>query len=191
MSQGFNSEVSADGVVYHVQTERRTAPNATLDTVVYVSGRVIHRVNTNCQDLLDRGASLEELRQRVERQHREVVRQIESGQVRNTAPVAAELNLRLANGNSWLRSGNAAIELEVSTKDGKPVDGAKIEALVESPNGVAASKSGKTGADGRALLEFALPSPMPEGAALVVRASLGSGRAELRYKLKSRRDSSS
>ncbi len=73
MSLGFNSNVSVGGVVYHVQTELRGGAHATLDTVVYVSGRVIHRVDTSYQDLLDRGGSPQEMRDLVERQHLKVV----------------------------------------------------------------------------------------------------------------------
>ncbi len=187
MNLGFNSNVSAGGIVYHVQTEARAGPDATLDTVVYVSGRVIHRVNASYQDLLDGGASPKELRDRVERQHQEVVAQVESGQVRDAAPPAiTALDLRLRNASSWLQGGNASIELGVGAADGKPVDGATVEALVESPAGVAVCSSGATDANGSAVLQFALPSPMPEGAALVLRAALGGARAELRYKLKVR-----
>ncbi|MGO9640547.1 MAG: hypothetical protein ACLP1Y_04465 [Candidatus Acidiferrales bacterium] len=188
MSLGFNSEVSAGGLTYHVQTEARSGAQATLDTVVYVSGRVIHRVNTSYQDLLDRGASPEELRARVESQHREVVAQIESGQVRDTDPPspAAPLELRLLNASSWLRGGSAVVELEVGAADGKPAAGAKLEALIESPAGIATSSSGTADASGRAVLEFTLPVPMPEGTVLILRAALGNARVELRYKLKAR-----
>jgi len=190
MNLGFNSNVTVDGVVYHVQTEARSGPDATLDTVAYVSGRVIHRVNTSYQDLLDRGASPQELRDRVERQHQEVVGQVESGEVRYTATPAtapaAPLELRLLNPSSWLLGGNAAVELGVGVAGGEPATNAAVEALIESPAGVAAQSSGVTDQNGRAVLHFALPSPMPEGAALVLRAVMGGARAELRYKLKAR-----
>jgi hypothetical protein len=187
MNLGFNSNVSAGGIVYHVQTEARAGPDATLDTVVYVSGRVIHRVNASYQDLLDGGASPKELRDRVERQHQEVVAQVESGQVRDAAPPAVPaLDLRLRNANFWLQGGNASIELGVGAADGKPVDGATVEALIESEEGLVVCSSGATDANGGAVLQFVLPSPMPEGAALVLRAALGGARAELRYKLKVR-----
>ncbi|HYB61349.1 MAG TPA: hypothetical protein VEH50_07705 [Methylomirabilota bacterium] len=187
MSLGFNSNVSAGGIDYHVQTEARAGPDATLDTVVYVAGRVIHRVIASYQDLLDGGASRKDLRDRVERQHQEVVAQLESGQVRDAAPPAiTALDLRLRNASSWLQGGNASIELGVVAADGKPVDGATVEALVESRAGVAVRRSGVTDVNGSAVLQFVLPSPMPEGAALVIRAASGGARAELHYKLKAR-----
>jgi hypothetical protein len=187
MNLGFNSNVNAGGTVYHVQTEARAGPDATLDTVVYVSGRVIHRVNVSYQDLLDGGASPKELRDRVERQHQEVVAQVESGQVRDAAPPAViALELRLRNASSWLQGGNASIELGVGAADGKTVDGATVEALIESPAGVVVCSSGVTDVNGTVVLQFALPSPMPDAAALVLRATLGGARAELHYKLKAR-----
>jgi len=191
MSLGYNSNITVAGVLYHVQTEARSGVDATLDTVVYVAGRVIHRVNTSYQYLLDRGASPQELRERIERQHQEVVGQVESGNVRDAGPPAAvppaaALEIRLLNPGSWLREGNASIELRVSTADGKPARGATVNGLIESQAGVAAQSSGVTDQNGKAVLHFALPSPMPEGAALVLRAVLGRARAELRYKLKAR-----
>jgi hypothetical protein len=191
MSLGFNSNITAGGVVYHVQTEARSGVDATLDTVVYVSGRVIHRVNTSYQDLLDHGASPQELRDRVERQHQQVVARVEDGEVRDVASVAAAppagaIELRLLNPGSWLLGGHAAVEVGVGALGGEPLGGAAVEALIESPAGVAAQSSGVTDKNGSAVLHFALPTPMPEGAALLLRAVLGGARAELRYKLKAR-----
>jgi hypothetical protein len=46
MSFGFNSNVRVGEIVYHVQTEQRGKDAAVIDTVVYLSGRVIHRLKT-------------------------------------------------------------------------------------------------------------------------------------------------
>jgi hypothetical protein len=105
MSFGFNSNVRVGDVVYHVQTEQRGADGAVLDTVVYIAGRVIHRVKTNLSDDLRTGASdggaQADLRDgearddsalsvgdRVERQHKDVIAQLESGAL--PRPVGAE-----------------------------------------------------------------------------------------------------
>jgi sulfur carrier protein len=75
-------------IVYHVQTEQRGADHAVIDTVVYVSGRVIHRVksqlvagNVARAGNANRAPADEsqEVRAQAERQHQSIVAQLESG----------------------------------------------------------------------------------------------------------------
>jgi sulfur carrier protein len=88
MSFGFNTNVRVGEIVYHVQTEQRGADHAVIDTVVYVSGRVIHRVKTQVVDAniprvgdAERAPNNEspEIRAQVERQHQSIIAQLESG----------------------------------------------------------------------------------------------------------------
>ncbi|MGD0841552.1 MAG: hypothetical protein ABSA32_10370 [Candidatus Acidiferrales bacterium] len=87
MSFGFNTNVRVGDVVYHVQTEQRSSEAGALDTVVYILGRVVHRVHTKLQDGGEHEKSPQDLRERVLRHHQAVVAQVESGAVR--AEVAA------------------------------------------------------------------------------------------------------
>jgi hypothetical protein len=87
MSAGFNSNVRVGEVVYHVQTEQRGAGGGVIDTVVYIAGRVIHRVKTNLHDDKARDESALSASDdvalsasdRVERQHKNIIAQLESG----------------------------------------------------------------------------------------------------------------
>jgi thiamine biosynthesis protein ThiS len=88
MSFGFNTNVRVGEIVYHVQTEQRGADHAVIDTVVYVSGRVIHRVKTQVVAAnVPRAGDAEraptdesqEVRAQVERQHQAIIAQLESG----------------------------------------------------------------------------------------------------------------
>ena len=88
MSFGFNSNVRVGEIVYHVQTEQRGKDAAVIDTVVYLSGRVIHRVKTQVVDGNVSDASdaqrpgideSQQVREQVERQHQLIVAQLESG----------------------------------------------------------------------------------------------------------------
>jgi hypothetical protein len=88
MSLGFNSNVRVGDVVYHVQTEQRGADCAVMDTVVYISGRVVHRVKTTLRDEDARDDSALSVGDRVERQHKEVIAQLESGAL--PRPLGAE-----------------------------------------------------------------------------------------------------
>jgi hypothetical protein len=86
MTYGFNSNVRAGEIVYHVQTEQRGADGAVIDTVVYISGRVIHRVQSNLRDAQTDAAAgpdpLLDASERVHRQHQSVIAQLESGALR-------------------------------------------------------------------------------------------------------------
>jgi len=88
MSFGFNSNVRVGEIVYHVQTEQRGKDAAVIDTVVYLSGRVIHRLKTPVVGGQVSGASdtqragndeSQQVREQVERQHQAIVAQLESG----------------------------------------------------------------------------------------------------------------
>jgi len=81
MVMGFNTDIKFEGVVYHVQTEVRKS--AALETTVYVRGAIIHCLKTDCQDLLSLPDSTEQqLRQRLEEQHRQVIGRIRAGEIR-------------------------------------------------------------------------------------------------------------
>jgi thiamine biosynthesis protein ThiS len=83
MSFGFNTNVRVGEIVYHVQTEHRGHDAPVIDTVVYVSGRVIHRIKTP----LAAGA---EPRDQIERQHHAIVAQLENGALTaSSAPAPA------------------------------------------------------------------------------------------------------
>jgi hypothetical protein len=83
MSHGFNSNVRVGEIVYHVQTEQRGANGAIIDTVVYISGRIIHRVKSNLHDAeADAEAGPDfalDASERIHRQHQSVIAQLESG----------------------------------------------------------------------------------------------------------------
>jgi sulfur carrier protein len=94
MSAGFNSNVRVGEIVYHVQTEQRGADGGVIDTVVYIAGRVIHRAKTNFRDDEARDDSAARASDRVERQHKNIIAQLESGALPQPAGVLDHLALR-------------------------------------------------------------------------------------------------
>jgi len=83
MNFGFNSNVHIRNTVYHVQTEDRGPAHPYLDTVVYETGRVVHKRSTSYEAFAatvskdaDFGERLHEL---LAQQHREVIGQLEAG----------------------------------------------------------------------------------------------------------------
>ncbi len=80
MSSGFNTDVRVGERVYHVQTEDRGPNRPVIDTMVYQNGRVVHRRNSNYGHFLDSPEfTHEELRERVEEQHRCVIEDLRAG----------------------------------------------------------------------------------------------------------------
>jgi hypothetical protein len=203
MNFGFNSNVRVGDALYHVQTEDRGPSHPFLDTVVYMAGRVVHRRSTHYQDLTGSTAEGEalaqQLHERLARQHREVVVQLEAGTLRlNTradasvqedASAAREsLDVHLLNPKSWLASGNATLHIELRRSGtAETIGAANVEVFLEAEKERSASIRAIADAKGRAALSFPLPSSVADGTALVIRATDGTLYGELRFLLKMRR----
>jgi hypothetical protein len=81
MVMGFNTDIKFEGVVYHIQTEARQG--AAIETTVYLRGAVIHCLKTDCQYLLGSPDFTEQqVRKRLEDQHRQVIGRIRAGEIR-------------------------------------------------------------------------------------------------------------
>src|SRR5882762_7758991 len=77
---GHNSNVKVGEMLYHVQTEDRGASHAVIDTMVYHSGRVLHRRANSYADLLPLDAAREQaLKDRVSTQHQAILDELRSG----------------------------------------------------------------------------------------------------------------
>jgi hypothetical protein len=67
--------------VYHIQTEPRK--DAGIDTTVYTKGAVIHKFKSSYQDMLDSpDFSDDELKRRLEEQHRLIIARIRAGEIK-------------------------------------------------------------------------------------------------------------
>jgi hypothetical protein len=202
MNFGFNSNVRVGDAVYHVQTEDRGPSHPFLDTVVYVAGRVVHKRSSSYQDMtggMAKGEALEkQLHERLSQQHHEVMAQLEAGTLQlygpegapaKTAPAASseELEIHLLNPKSWLASGDATLEIELTQKGSAgAIGGAETVAFLEGEQDLATFSHARTDAQGRATLKFPLPATTAEGTALVIRATTGALHGELRFLLKAR-----
>ena len=205
MNFGFNSNVRVGKAVYHVQTEDRGPAHPFLDTVVYVSGRVVHKRSTSYQDLTagtTKGQALaNQLHERLSQQHHEVMAQLEAGTLPlNESPAAVpvkavpaaskdRLEMRLLNPKTWLQGAKATLEIELRNKNlATTMGGADVEAFLEAGKKRSAPIGTRADAQGHATLRFSLPAVVTAGSALVIRATDGQYYAELRFRLKARRD---
>jgi hypothetical protein len=187
MKLGFNSNVEVGGAVYHVQTEDRGVLHPFVDTLILSSGRVVLRRSNSYQDLLTETALDEaSLRERVERQHRDIVEGLRSGQILVDEPRPSGLLLRLCNPGSWLAGGQASLEIEVlSDPEKRPMPEVEVVAFIEWGEGEESAKfTSQTGRDGRARLSFRMPElEDDENPVLVIRLE-DSAEPILRYRLK-------
>lgn len=203
MAFGHNSNVTVAGDTYHVQTEERGAAQALIDTTVYLRGRVLHRRTNSFSDLLPLNSDREQaLRLRVDTQHRCVVDEIRSGKLqlgvgndaKGSAPQAAAgasvvpapgLHLELLNAKTWLSGKHAQLQIAVNDHANKPVDHATVMARVEGAAEPAAF-SAETNLLGRTKLEFDMPPLAGPEVALVIEASKGKARGQLRFQLRAK-----
>jgi hypothetical protein len=205
---GHNTNVSVGAHKYHVQTEDAGASSALIDTTVYAGGRVLHRRTNNYLDLLPLNADREKaLKLRLDEQHRQVLEEIRSGALSLPAPTppaeppptksvsspvavknAAQpesLSIALLNPKTWLAGKRATLQLRVTNAQGHPVAGAKITASV-SGAAEPANFFSESAATGEAHLAFDMPRLSDPNAALVIGATRGSAKAQLRFQLRAR-----
>jgi hypothetical protein len=202
MSSGFNTDIKVGEHVFHVQTEDRGPAHPVIDTVVYHTGRILHRKSSNYGAVEGNSATsvpgAEEIRKLVEVQHRAVIESVRSGALdgelaaanlgaqASAARDAANIQIQLLNPGSWLSAGKVSLELEVSRKtDKQPQPGAQVDATIEG-----ALRDGKHSAQsdeqGRVKIQFPLP-PLGKGdLALVIQAKADAGKDEIRFSMRTR-----
>jgi hypothetical protein len=205
---GHNSNVKVGDTIYHVQTEDRGASHAVIDTMVYQSGRVLHRRANSYADLLPLDAAREEaLKLRVSTQHQAVLNELRSGALKfapNPAPgsdgdgkpkasaapsaeaAGDSLALELLNAKSWLSGKRATLQVLVFEKQsGTAVSGARVAARIEGA-AEPTQYSSATGLDGKAQLAFDMPRLSGVECALVIEASNGKAQARLQFQLRAK-----
>jgi hypothetical protein len=192
MSSGFNTDIQVNGRVFHVQTEDRGPECLVIDTALYHSGQVLYRHSVNYEHF---AKSLEfnaqDLRERVEEQHRCVIEDLQMGVL--DAEIAAGLEkasrpsgiqVQLVNTKSWLSAGEVSLELEtVRRRDLSPESGVQVEVTLEGA-GSDTTYRGRSDDCGRVLLRFPLATVGRDDLTLVIKASHESGRDEIRFGLR-------
>jgi hypothetical protein len=194
MSSGFNTDVRVGDQVFHVQTEDRGPTHPAIDTAVYQNGRVLHRRSSNYEQFVaSEEFSIDELRRRVESQHRAVIEDLRSGALDADIAAAAQqavraagIQVQLLNASSWLSGGHVSLDIEILRRaDGQPEPGAEVEAVIEGAL-QDARHAGTSDQSGRLQLQFPLP-PLGKGdLALVIQARMGAAKDEIRFTMRSR-----
>ncbi|MFQ3581488.1 MAG: hypothetical protein SNJ67_03300 [Chloracidobacterium sp.] len=95
MLTGFNTDITHNGVVYHVQTEDKGPVNPLILSLVYVGGQILAAKRTYYTKDLEEGATPSDLQKKLEKQHKAILALIARGRVeelitkRDTASVPA------------------------------------------------------------------------------------------------------
>ena len=194
---GHNSNVKAADTTYHVQTEDRGTTNALIDTTVYFRGRVLHRRTNNYFDLLPLNPDREQaLKLRLDEQHRSVVEEIRTGALalalpqeeRVSSPAGSPpgiLSLELINAKTWLSGKHALLQIAVRNEAHQATGGAIVTVRVDGATDVT-EFSVQTGDFGHAQFEFDMPRLAGAEPALVIEASHGNAKGQLRFQLRSK-----
>ena len=210
MQFGHNTNVTVSGVRYHVQTEDRGGAHPLIDTMVYLNGRVVHRVTNNYQDLLPIDATKEPiLKQRVDEQHYGVEAALRDGSIKvaeaatpaphptsasaAAAPVVAapasdagpKLKLRIHNAADWLKGKRASLRIGVRDELGNILPRARVTAKMEG-TAQPVEVSAAAGDDGIAAIEFEVPKFTVSEPALILEANFGPIQGRMRLQLKAK-----
>jgi hypothetical protein len=76
---GFNHNITHRERVFHVQTEDSGINNPTIVTLLYVGGNILAQKKTSYAELLGTPNVAEQVRQRMEEQHKEMLRNVVAG----------------------------------------------------------------------------------------------------------------
>jgi hypothetical protein len=80
MIPGFNHNVRYKGSVYHVQTEDGGTSRPHITTLLYQAGTILARKSTSYADILSSTHLATVVREMMEKQHKEMLRLLKSGQ---------------------------------------------------------------------------------------------------------------
>ncbi len=87
MITGYNTDVRHGNRVFHVQTEDKGLANPKIETLIYVGGEILDNYRSAYEDLLVAAVISEPIiQERMDEQHRAVIRDIKNGKYDLTPP---------------------------------------------------------------------------------------------------------
>jgi hypothetical protein len=178
---GFNTEVVFEDVVYHVQSELRSAENL-LQTQVFSEGHCIGKISAP----IPAGSDEASAGQRLREQHRDVVQQARQG---NVKAFLEAMNQPLA--ICWMEEGPVIADgrfharLRITAAQA-PVAGAELQIRVKQKASQIDLKSA-TDANGYAELSTEFATHSPERCGIVVEVQHGARRLTQRFRLQRNR----
>lgn len=90
MIAGFNTDITFEGVTYHVQTEDKGLDNPLIISLVYLGGKVIASKRSKYGDIIADKFDEEVLAERLKRQHRLICAAIQVGRIEELKQMTAK-----------------------------------------------------------------------------------------------------
>lgn len=91
MITGYNTDVRHGNRVFHVQTEDKGMANPRIETLIYVGGEILDNFRSSYEDLAAAGPISEPvIQERMDEQHKAIIRDIKNGKYDTTPPDVAE-----------------------------------------------------------------------------------------------------
>jgi hypothetical protein len=87
---GFNTDVTYDGVTYHVQTEDKGVETALILSLVYERGVILAAKRSPYDDLVEAGFDIKVLEDRLQRQHKLICAAISAGRLEDLKKMSAK-----------------------------------------------------------------------------------------------------
>lgn len=85
MITGHNTDITHNGVIYHVQTEDKGKSNPIVETLVYKGGEILDAKRTSYVDMIQDGYDERKIVSLIEEQHRNVISEIKVGKYDKTS----------------------------------------------------------------------------------------------------------
>lgn len=90
MISGFNTDISYDGVVYHVQTEDKGLSSKLIVSLVYDRGTILASKRAQYDDLVAAGFDEKELSERLNRQHKLMCAAVKAGRIEDLMKMSSK-----------------------------------------------------------------------------------------------------
>jgi hypothetical protein len=208
MITGYNTDVRHGNRVYHVQTEDKGMSNPKIETLIYVGGEILDSYRSSYEDLISTPpVSDAAVQERMDEQHRAVIRDIKNGKYDLTPPDLLEkqafndrpldqaileflqqegdvdtLELVLDQPLRPVFGGTCPVRVRARLcHSHSPVAGAEVSLkLVSSLKKATSLLSGRTDAEGLFAGEVLLPPSQPGQCAVVVSCASDQGFDEVK-----------
>lgn len=183
---GFNSVVTRENTVYHIQSEPRERERL-LETQVFVGGRCIGKRATSYDEVFFQPGSIEEqLHELLRSQHRQVVEAAREGVLDNVlraSPGQAELSLDLVNADSVFADDAVTMRFRV-TAGGQAIPGANLTSRLRVLEAEPIYSQAITDATGTAEMRVAVREAALQDADILVEAIHGEKSAWRKFRLR-------
>ena len=181
---GFNTDVTWEHTIYHVQSELRVRERL-LQTQVFVSGRCVGKIHTPWERNWDETGAQERLRE----QHGRTVAAARMGDVETLLGGTEQTEEAPALQLDWTNAANPYFEGIVQLRvivsmEGRGVEGAELTVALAASGGEPTCTQGVTDARGAAKLEIPASEEALADCAVVLQASFGNIVTTRRYRLR-------